>query len=165
MKIRALAATAILLALSAPASAQDVADQAFVDEAAASGMFEVRSSELALEMAQDENVQSFARQMVQDHTAANERLKAVAQEEGLTVPGELPDTQASKRAELQDTGEAVDSTYLEMQVEAHEDAISLFRQCAEGCESEALRGFASETLPTLEQHHEHATSLAGTSTN
>jgi putative membrane protein len=68
------------------AMAQEMSAQDFVTEAASGGLFEVQSSQLALEQAQRDDVRTFAQQMVADHTAANDELATVAGELGLTMP-------------------------------------------------------------------------------
>ena len=50
--------------------------QKFVQTASAANAWEIESSQLALERSQDEQIQHFAQQMVQDHEAVTERLEA-----------------------------------------------------------------------------------------
>jgi putative membrane protein len=64
--------------------------QQFVQTAAWSGLKEVRLGELAQQRAQNTEVRAFGRQMVQDHTAANEKLASIARRLGYP----LPDTNA-----------------------------------------------------------------------
>ena len=42
--------------------------------------------------------------------------------------------------------------YMEDQVSAHKDAVSLFQRYGQGGDNGALKGWANKTLPTL-QHH------------
>lgn len=81
--------TALGLATMGAAWAQGMTAQDFVNQAASGGLFEVQSSELALQKSQDANVQEFAKQMITDHTANNQELIATAQAEGLTVPTQI----------------------------------------------------------------------------
>jgi putative membrane protein len=67
--------------MQAPAAAE------FVTRAANGNMFEIQSSQAALEKTQNDQVRQFAQKMVQDHTGAGDRLKQAAQ--GQTVPTEL----------------------------------------------------------------------------
>ncbi len=64
-------------------AAQDNDD--FVDAASAKGVAEVEAGKLAREKGVAADVKAFAQMMVSDHTAANEKLKAIAQQKKLEV--------------------------------------------------------------------------------
>lgn len=127
--------------------------QTFASKAALSGMLEVRSSELAQEQANSRDVQDFAQMMIEDHTAANDKLMGIVAGKTFDAPDTLDEDHQAKLDELQDA-EEFDRAYLDMQEEAHEKAVSLFESYAENGEDEDLRTFAENTLPTLEQHLE-----------
>src|SRR5438105_2659841 len=90
-----LLALSALVVASKSSHAQAANAQQFVQLAGSSGLFEVASSKLATERASRAEVKSFAQMMVKDHTAANEKLKAVAEKEGLQAPAEMTDKHAS----------------------------------------------------------------------
>ncbi|MRX49205.1 DUF4142 domain-containing protein [Paracoccus sp. S-4012] len=157
-----LLSAAFGLAAMSGAWAQAPAAQDFVNQAASGGLFEVQSSELALQRSQNADTQQFANQMVTDHTANNEQLKAAAEAEGLTVPSEVAGPQAEMMQTLEAAeGDAFDPAYAEAQVTAHETAVQLYQSYAEGGDNEALKTYAQESLPVLQQHLEHAQGLAG----
>lgn len=54
-------------------------DQQFVTEAAEGGMLEVKLGELASQKGVSQEVKTFGKTMVTDHTKVNEELKALAQ--------------------------------------------------------------------------------------
>jgi putative membrane protein len=60
--------------------------QQFVSDAAFGGLKEVYLSEAALATSTNTDVQNFARHMVKDHRAANEKLAKIANDEGLSLP-------------------------------------------------------------------------------
>src|SRR4051794_22478203 len=62
------------------------ADQKFVMKAAQGGMAEVKLGELAKEKGKSDEVKKFGEQMVTDHSKANEDLKGVASQKGITLP-------------------------------------------------------------------------------
>src|SRR3954451_16178643 len=64
-------------------------DKLFVEKAAVGGMFEVKSSQLAQQMATDANIKNFAAHMVADHTKANQELMGLARQKGWQVPAAL----------------------------------------------------------------------------
>lgn len=132
----------------------------FVQKAAVSGMFEVESSELAAERTENNEVSAFARQMISDHTKANERLKELAKSAGQDVPSELDDKHTKKMDELRDlNGRDFNRRYMEIQVKAHEKAVELFRNYSQKGDDVGLKGFAQETLPALERHLDQAQRL------
>jgi putative membrane protein len=67
-------------------TSQSVTPQRFVQEAAMSGLKEVRLGQIALLKAQDSDVKQFAQQMVQDHSTANQKLTQIARSKGFTIP-------------------------------------------------------------------------------
>lgn len=171
----ALIATAPLAA--APAMAQSVGEttgvnsvlgvspstQDFVTQAATSDMFEIRSSELALERG-DAPTKAFAQQMITAHQKTTAELKGLITSAKLQVtpPAALDSTHqgmVDDLAKLQ--GKEFVEAYLDDQVEAHEDAVSLFERYANGGDNAALKEWAGKTLPELKHHLDMAKKLAG----
>lgn len=134
--------------------------QQFVQKAAASGQFEVESSRLAQDKAQAPAIKQFAQRMVQDHTQANQQLQQVAQSAKMPVPNQLdqPHQQMMQRLQGQ-SGQEFDRTYIQQQAEAHQNAVQLFQQYAQGGDNQQLQQFAQQTLPTLQQHLDMARNL------
>jgi putative membrane protein len=159
MKTLFLSAAVGLMSMGA-AWAQDMTAQEFVNQAASGGLFEVQSSELALERSQSSEVQEFANQMITDHTANNQELMTIVQAENLTMPTEVASPHAEMMQTLQDAeGEAFDTAYVQNQATAHETAVTLYQTYAEGGDNEALMAYAQKSLPVLQQHLEHAQGL------
>lgn len=160
-----LAAAPFALAeTAAPAKAEDVAKAAtdpaaFARVAASSNMLEIESSTLAMERSQNADVQAFAQKMIDDHTAAGEKMKAIAEDAEIEVPAAMNDADMKALQALQDA-QNFDQAYLELQVKAHEEAVALFDAFAAEGEG-PLRDFAEETLPTLKDHQGHVRSLTG----
>jgi putative membrane protein len=134
----------------------------FVAKAEEAGEFEIGTSRLAKSKSRNAAVQQFADQMISDHTAAAEKLRAVAHLQG--VGGDKANALSSThqadmdRLEKASVGD-FDALYLDVQTKAHEDAVSLFKSYAEDGDDQQLKQFAAETLPTLESHLEHVRSL------
>jgi putative membrane protein len=131
----------------------------FASMAASSNMFEIESSRLALDRTQNEDVRSFAQQMIDDHTAAGEKMKQAAQEAGVEVPSDMAEAEQDQFDDLRQADD-FDEDYLDAQVEAHEKAVDLFEGFSENAEDGPLRSFAQETLPTLEDHLTRVEDLA-----
>jgi putative membrane protein len=137
----------------------------FINKAAMSDMFEIQSSELALQKATDAKVKDFAKMMVSDHRAASDKLKSTVQSAQLpSPPTELDDKHKKKIDKLQSSsGREFDRAYLEVQLKGHKKAVELFSSYAKEGKNAELKNFAQQTLPTLEQHLKHVRTLEGSS--
>ncbi|UVK47726.1 DUF4142 domain-containing protein [Mesorhizobium sp. AR07] len=156
MKTRLLVASlaiATAMAFALPAFAADSA-QDFVDKAAAGGMFEVDSSKIAEQKAQDQSVKDLAQKMISDHGAANAKLEAIAGEQKLKVPTELDAKHKSDLDALQNSKDPFDGSYVAMQRDAHSDAVKLFESYAKDGDNAQLKAFAQATVPTLKMHQD-----------
>ncbi|MBK5001885.1 DUF4142 domain-containing protein [Pseudomonas sp. S31] len=131
----------------------------FVEAATESGIAEVVTGKLALEKSQNGEIKTFAQQMVTDHTQANQKLADIARKLDIEVPDEAALTDKVKKMILEWRDESFDKSYLNNQVDAHEKAVELFKKEAASSDKAELKAFASETLPKLEQHLQHAKEL------
>ncbi len=155
------AVAAMVVSLAVPAMAQTVDPQEFVNQAASSDLFEIRSSELALERAQNERVRGFAEMMIADHTQASENLAVAAEAAGVTVPADMLEAHAAQFEALEAVEEAgFDAAYVDAQRAAHEEALALMQGYAQSGDSEPLRDHAAATAPVIETHLEHVRGLA-----
>lgn len=152
-------AAVISLACQGAFAAQSNDD--FVEDASAKGVAEVEAGKLAQEKGSAADVKSFADMMVKDHTAANEKLKAIADSKKLEVSTnqELLDKTKSIILELR-SSKSFDQAYANNQVKAHEATIEIFQAEAKNGTDPDLKAFAEKTLPTLEAHLKQAKALA-----
>jgi len=138
-----------------------IGPQAFADRAASSNMFEIRTSELALQRGRSEAVRAFAEKMIADHAAAGDQMTAAATEDGITPAAQLmPDHQ--EQLDRLSTLDATDfdAAYLGAQLAAHTEAVTLFEGFSDQGEDGALKGFATELLPKLREHLEEVRRLS-----
>ncbi|CAM3524488.1 DUF4142 domain-containing protein [Pontibacter korlensis] len=132
-------------------------EESFVQQAGINNLFEIRTSEVTVDDAETAEVRQFAEQMIADHTAATNELKALADAKGLTVPTSLPqDRQAIVQRLEGKEGVPLDQDYMDVQVQSHIESVALFEQAADELDDEELRNFAEQTLPLLEAHLEMA---------
>lgn len=139
-----------------PASASGAAlDTLFAVRAMQSDMLEISAGRLALSRGTNPQIHRFARQMVDDHTSNGTELVQLADRLDLaTTP---PPPLAADEMKLQQLQNADDSQFEAMYIkliglDAHAEAIALFRQeSAQGGNTE-LRSFAGRKLPLLEHH-------------
>jgi len=131
----------------------------FVTEAAASDMFEIESSKLAASRAQGD-VRMFANQMVTDHTRTTAELMPLAQQARLASPARMSSAQRSKLDKLRAAnGKDFTNLYMDDQVSAHSDAVSLFQRYGNGGDNPQLKNWAIKTLPALQHHLDMAQTL------
>jgi putative membrane protein len=131
----------------------------FVTEAAASDMFEIESSQLAATKTQGD-IRTFATQMVKDHTGTATELKPLAQQVHVTPPTQMSSAQQGKLDKLRAlNGKDFANLYIDDQVAAHKDAVSLFQRYGKGGDDAQIKGWASKTLPALQHHLDVAQGL------
>lgn len=154
--------------------ANEAAAPDFVMKAAASDMYELESSRLAQEKAQNAELKAFATQMIADHTKSTNDLKAAIAQANLNLqmPAAMPQDMQEKITALQNaTGAEFDRLYAEQQVEAHQNALNLMSRYAQDGDTPALQTFASNTAPVIQRHFDMITRLrdqmrnAGTAAN
>ena len=171
--LAATAAAALFLALGPAALAQNATSrgqtpavanadaQQFVLAAASSDEFEIASSKTALQRSGSADVKAFAQKLIDDHTASSAKLAGIAKSQGLTVPPVPQQRQAQLLKEIDAAkGGDFDTRFLEVQTTAHQEAVSLASDYAADGENEALKAFAAEALPMLQQHLDAAEALA-----
>jgi len=147
---------------SASGSSQlSAADQTFVKKAAQGGMAEVELGKLATQKASSEDVKKFGQRMVDDHTKANDQLKQIAGNKGVTLPTDLDSKDQALKDRLSKLdGEKFDQAYMKNMVRDHTKDVSEFRKESTSGKDSDLKSFASQTLPTLEDHLKEAKNIA-----
>ncbi|HKW18386.1 MAG TPA: DUF4142 domain-containing protein [Terriglobales bacterium] len=143
------------------ASSLTASDRQFIKKAAEGGLAEVQLGQLATEKAASPEVKQFGQRMVDDHTKANDQLKQVATEKGVTVPDKLSAKDAATKARLEKlSGAAFDRAYMKDMVTDHTKDVSEFRMESKSAKDPDVKNFASQALPTLKDHLKQATSIA-----
>src|SRR3954452_14158384 len=133
------------------------ADKQFIKKAAQGGLAEVQLGQLATEKADSPDVKQFGQKMVDDHSKANDQLKQVASNKGVTVPDKLSAKDAATKARLEKlSGKAFDRAYMHDMVLDHTKDVSEFRMESKNAKDPALKNFVTETLPTLKDHLKEA---------
>ena len=127
----------------------------FLHIATSANLWEVQSSRLALQVSADPEVRSFAEMIIADHTLLAGSMAAAGKAAGaLPPPPEalMPMDQA-KIDQLRATpATSFDSAYRDMQIAAHQQAITLFQTYAAQGDNPILRSMASRALPMLQKH-------------
>jgi len=128
-------------------------DLAFMNDAGPGGVAEVELGRLALERAASAEVKQFARQMIEDHSKAGEKLKELAQQKKVTLSPEiLPQAKQTKETLARLSGGDFDRGYVKAMVEMHERDVAAFDAVAKNAVDADVKAFAAETVPTLKHH-------------
>lgn len=132
-------------------------ETAFMVSAANSDLFEIQTSQIASGKGTLSEVRELAQHLVMDHTASSTELKVLAAQKKITLPDSLSEDKRAIRVRLSEgTGAAFDKDYANVQIVAHDEAISLYEQASRELQDPNIRAFATKTLPNLRMHREHA---------
>ena len=135
-------------------------DRKFVKEAALGGMTEIELGKLAEQKASRDDVKQFGQKMVDDHTKANDQLKQIASKENIPVPDALDSKHQSRIDKLSKlSGAEFDKAYIKDQLKDHQMDVKEFSAEAQGGMDPNIKTFASNTLPTLQEHLEMAKNM------
>jgi putative membrane protein len=128
-------------------------DASFYKAAAQGGLAEVDLGNLARERSTDPKVKDFAAMMVKDHSAANEKLEALASAKKVSLPSSGGAAEMATKAKLEAlSGAAFDNSYIKSQLKAHSDTVALLKkEISTGQDAEA-KAFAQSILPTVQSH-------------
>jgi putative membrane protein len=138
------------------------ADRNFVSGAEEANLAEIETAKMLEQKATDPAVKDFASRMVTDHTQASQRLATLAKDTGVTLPTQPSATERSQKSELQKlSGSKLEDAYLRDELQGHKQVISSFENEIEHGQDRAVRDYAEQTLPTLQDHIRIAEDLAG----
>jgi putative membrane protein len=140
---------------------QRMGDQSFVHDAGEGGLAEVELGQLAVDKAADPRVKEFGQRMVTDHSKANDQLKQIASQRGISLPTSVSSKTKKEKERLSKlSGTDFDKAYMKLMVKDHEKDVSDFRQESQSGSDPLIKSFATQTLPTLQSHLKEAESIA-----
>ena len=126
----------------------------FLKDAAQGGMAEVELGKIAVKNAKDAEVKKFGQMMVDDHTKANNDLKALAAKKNVTLPADMGSHQSTIDKIKGLTGADFDKAYVNDMVDDHEKDVATFQKQADNTTDPEIKAFATKTLPVLKKHLE-----------
>jgi putative membrane protein len=132
-------------------------DQTFVVDVAKDSMAEVELGRLAVQKAVKPEVKQFGQRMIDDHSKANDELKTMAQQKGITLPGDIGPKANALKARLEKlSGEQFDRTFMQAMLMDHRKAVNAFKHESASGQDPDVKAWAAKTLPTLEEHLKQA---------
>jgi len=136
-------------------------DKAFMKKAAQGGLEEVEIGQMVASKAQSNDVKQFAQRMVEDHTKANDQLKSLAQQKGVTLPTQMDAKGQALKSRLEKlSGDQLDKAYMKAMVQDHTKDVQEFKTASQTAKDSDVKSFASNTLPTLQSHLQQAKQVA-----
>lgn len=158
-------------------------DKNFVKDFAIVNMAEVELGRLAADHAASADVKKFGQMMVDDHTMAGDKLKAIATEHNIDWPAGVDDKHRDLRDKLSKLqGADFDREYMDAMVDGHQDAIgrldsrvdhprpagttstpadrtAVTPEKSDDLVTMALNRWAADAYPTVQQHLDRAKML------
>jgi putative membrane protein len=154
---------AVLLLLGSTSATLAKSDSSFLSDAIQINLAEIAIGDLAQKNGGNDDVKSFGKMLVEDHTASNQKATSLAQANGVTPPTQPKPADVELQKKLANlSGSEFDHEFAKAMVKGHKEAIATFEAASKGDDDVAK--FAQDTLPTLQKHLEQAQSIAGKET-
>jgi putative membrane protein len=125
-------------------------DKKFMHKAAKGGMMEVTMGKVAEQNAQSDDVKSFGKRMVTDHSKANDELKSIAAQKNVQLPSKEPNEKWTS-----------DKAYINMMVSDHEKDLAEFKEEASSGSDPDVKKFADDTAKVIQDHLDLAKETQG----
>ena len=90
--------------------------------------------------------------MVDDHSKANDELKALAAKKNVTLPANIGSHKSTLDELTGLSGAEFDKEYVEEMVDDHETDVAAFQRQADNGTDPEVKAFAAKTLPVLKKH-------------
>ena len=125
-------------------------EPSFLYSAYQDGKAEITLARLVLMQGANEQVKSFAQQMITDRTAANARIKQLAQQQNLALPTDMSQEQLRDFAELMgNSGAEFDRQYMEINVQNYRKAVAEATEHLQVEVDANVKAFVQDVLPVL----------------
>jgi putative membrane protein len=148
--------TVVILFSSALAHSSTSVDiQDFLQNAFVGSKFQMETSKMALNKSTNSSVREFALNIIHEHMRARQTLHKILEQEGISilVPLSIDTTHQKIEDRLsKDRADNFDQDYIAAQLDAHDDAISLFRKYSINGNDQNLKDFAMQELPVLNKY-------------
>lgn len=136
----------------------------FVEQAAIGNRYEIEAARLAMQRSGSELVRLFAQRMLLDHTTAMHQMSAALEmTETADVSAPPPGLDTRRQTMIRHLADApdddFDATYVDQQLLAHEETVTLMRNYVREGGNPQLRSLAMGTLPVVERHLNHARAM------
>ncbi len=133
-------------------------DERLMMQLAQANIAEINAGKLAEQKSDNDQVKTFAKKMVDDHTRALDDLKQIAQAKGVTLPTEPDRQQQAMENKLSAlSGAQFDRQYVNQSGNrAHRDTHRLLQKVSNTASDAELKSYAAKTIATVESHQQLA---------
>ena len=144
-------------------------DQAILKDMAMADMAEIEGGKLAQSKGQSAEVKAFGQQMIDDHTANLNEVKALAQARGVMLPTEPDAKHKAMAAKLEKmSGDAFDKAYMKQAgLQDHKTVHAKLLTASKKAKDPEVKALVDKTEPVVAQHLKSAEQMpaakAGTS--
>ncbi|MDB5423504.1 MAG: hypothetical protein JWQ29_920 [Phenylobacterium sp.] len=136
---------------------------AFVSNASQSDMYEIEAGKIAQSRSKNADVKAFGKMMVTDHTAMSNEMKPLIAAAGQTPADKLDERRQGFIDNLKQATDAnFDKTYIDQQVAAHGEALTLMQGYAGDGADAGLKAGAAKAVPKIQAHLDKAKAIQAT---
>lgn len=132
---------------------QQMKDKMFVHEAIEGGLAEIALGNLAVQKSANEDVRTFGKRMVDDHTKLNQQLAQVADTIGARAPKKMGKDQQAQYDRLAAlSGDDFDREYITLMLKDHHKDLREMRMEANTTHDADLKAVLGEGAPVIRDH-------------
>lgn len=128
------------------------ADKQFLMMAIQGNMMEVQAAQIAMKQSKNQNLQDYARRIIDEHTIANNQATQIATQKGYTIPTALNSQSKAKLNQLTRTKSNFDRAYFNEQLQDHIKSVAMYKKEAGTGYDDTIKTYAATTLPKLQTH-------------
>ena len=145
--------TAAASTMAAAAPMTPVTDAEFITKVDEGGHNEMGLSKVVLMKNPSPTAKAYADKMIADHTKAGAELAPIAKAHGVKLKGMMDaEHQTIREAMLKMSGPDLEKKYMDQMVADHDKTVVLFQSEITNGKEADVKGFATRTLPTIQQH-------------
>ncbi|MEZ0129294.1 DUF4142 domain-containing protein [Flavobacterium sp. LBUM151] len=132
-------------------------DSQYLVDQAEINLEEIEIGKLAQTKGTNAEVKKFGKMLVDEHTKSASEVSTLAKTKNFTLPTSLTEDGQDKYNKLNEkSGVDFDKKFADMMVDGHEKAIDKIKKAAENAKDADVRQWASNSIPVLTTHLEHA---------
>ena len=138
-------------------------DREMMEKIAEANIAEIETGKLAQEKSKNEQVRSFAKKMVDDHTQAQSDLEKIAQAKNVTLPSKPDAKHQAAMKKLNTLSEAdFDKQYMaQAGLNDHRDTHRLLERVSKQAKDDDLKQYATKTIASVDDHLKMAQEMSG----
>ncbi|WP_394774241.1 DUF4142 domain-containing protein [Flavobacterium sp.] len=138
-------------------------DSEFLVDQAEINLSEIELGKLAQQKGTNPEVKKYGKMLVDEHTKAASEVSALAKAKNFTLPTSVTEDGKEEYNKLNEkSGADFDKKFADMMIDGHEKAIDKLKKAADKATDQDVKLWASNNIPGLTAHLEHAKMLKQT---